>query len=96
MERELYANNGSEPMEVELADLASILQMNQGPLVFEPVRTERPLLPVSRTKTRRCTCGKCRTCADNARWEAVFQAKFADPHYYSLRHPKQGSSLNDF
>ena len=94
MERELSASNGFEPMEVELADLASILQMNQGPPVFEPVRTERRL-PVSRTKSRRCTCGRCRTCVDNARWEAVFEAKFADPYYYSLRHPRQGSSLND-
>jgi len=95
MERELSAMEGSEPMEVELADLAAILQMNQGPLVFEPIRRERQL-PVSRTKVRRCACGKCRACIDNARWESVFQEKFADPYYYSLRHPKQGSSLNDF
>jgi hypothetical protein len=50
MERELSAMEGSEPMEVELADLAAILQMNQGPLVFEPIRRERQL-PVSRTKS---------------------------------------------
>jgi hypothetical protein len=95
MDRELSIYEASEPMEVELADLAAILQMNESPLAFEPVRTERPL-PVSRTKHRRCACGKCRTCVDNARWESVYQRKFADPYYYSLRHPKQGSSLNDF
>ena len=95
MERELSANQGPEPMEVELADLAAILQMNRGPLVFEPVRAQSKL-PVSRTKARRCACGTCRSCIDNARWESVFQEKFTDPYYYSLRHPKQGSSLNDF
>jgi hypothetical protein len=49
-----------------------------------------------RTKRRSCTCGKCRTCIDNARWEAVFRQKFADPLYYTPRRPTQGSSLNGF
>ena len=27
-------------------------------------------------------CGKCAACLDDARWERIFQAKFADPFYY--------------
>ena len=29
-----------------------------------------------------CKCGKCGICKDNARWERIFQEKFADPEYY--------------
>jgi hypothetical protein len=47
-------------------------------------------------RRRRCTCGKCRTCLENARWESVFQQKFADPSYYTLREPRQGSTLSGF
>lgn len=41
----------------------------------------------------RCSCGACSTCADNARWERVFNEKFADPDYYQPRTVTQGSSL---
>jgi hypothetical protein len=47
-----------------------------------------------RLKARRCKCGgTCRTCVDNARWERVFQQKFADPTYYSHPSTRVGSSL---
>ena len=94
MEREQPARDASESMEIELADLAAILQMS-GSLSPVPV-ARAPRQPTPRRKFGRCTCGRCRSCADNARWEAVFQRKFADPHYYSLREPRQGSSLNGF
>ena len=42
----------------------------------------------------RCRCGKCRQCADEARWERIFSEKFADPEYYTRRPARQGSSLN--
>jgi hypothetical protein len=29
-----------------------------------------------------CRCGSCRICLDNARWERVFNEKFADAEYY--------------
>jgi hypothetical protein len=49
--------------------------------------------PHSHTVTRkRCTCGVCNSCLDNARWERIFQEKFADPHYYERRQ-RSGSSL---
>jgi hypothetical protein len=34
-------------------------------------------------------------CADNARWERIFQEKFADPSYYSDPATRHGSSLSD-
>ena len=41
----------------------------------------------------RCQCGKCPRCLDNARWERIYQEKFADPDYYTPRVPVCGSSL---
>jgi hypothetical protein len=35
-----------------------------------------------RRNTVHCRCGKCSTCADNLRWERIFQEKFASPDYY--------------
>ena len=43
---------------------------------------------------KRCSCGGCTFCLDNARWEQIFSAKFADPTYYSPRLPKVGSTLS--
>ena len=34
-------------------------------------------------KSRRCQCGKCPLCRENARWDRIFLEKFADPSYYS-------------
>jgi hypothetical protein len=31
----------------------------------------------------RCRCGECFACRENARWERIFQEKFADPTYYT-------------
>lgn len=45
----------------------------------EPVRLEpRP----SRRRSRRCACGVCPVCIDNAKWERVFREKFEDSSYY--------------
>jgi hypothetical protein len=38
-----------------------------------------------RSPGRRCRCGACPVCRENARWESIFQAKFADPTYYGMR-----------
>jgi hypothetical protein len=45
-------------------------------------------------KRRKCTCGRCESCLDNARWDRVFHEKFEDPDYYKPRSVRQGSSLN--
>ena len=47
----------------------------------------------SNRSSQRCGCGVCTTCQDNARWERVFNEKFADPLYYLPREIKRGSSL---
>lgn len=44
---------------------------------------------------RRCRCGCCQTCIENARWERIFQEKFADPDYYGLRNSAHVSPIND-
>jgi len=42
----------------------------------------------------RCRCGHCRACIDNARWERIFNEKFADPYYYEPRPVRHASSLD--
>ena len=41
------------------------------PKVVKPKRT-----------SARCQCGQCKNCLDNARWERIFQEKFASKDYY--------------
>jgi len=36
----------------------------------------------SRRASGRCSCGQCRNCQENARWERIFQEKFANSDYY--------------
>lgn len=31
----------------------------------------------------RCTCGHCKQCVEDARWDKIFADKFEDPDYYS-------------
>jgi hypothetical protein len=71
--------------------------------IGQPVRGSRRRAPVAVTikpvrahKISRCPRGcTCRTCSDNARWERIFQEKFADPGYYSNPTTRNGSSLSD-
>jgi hypothetical protein len=37
----------------------------------------------SRRARMRCSCGHCRQCQDDARWNRIFAEKFADPTYYN-------------
>jgi len=50
--------------------------------------------PVRATKSRRCRCGVCAHCLENARWERIFNEKFVDPTYYQRRPVTMGSSLD--
>jgi hypothetical protein len=48
-------------------------------------RTPRQSTPGLAQIARRqhpCRCGSCTACVDNARWERVFNEKFADADYY--------------
>ena len=49
--------------------------------------------PVTGGRRRSCKCGRCRECVDNARWERIFAAKFADPTYYDRPLVSVGSPL---
>jgi hypothetical protein len=46
----------------------------------DPVAQARPAR--SRRPSGRCQCGQCRNCQENARWERIFQEKFANSDYY--------------
>lgn len=70
--------------------------------VVEPRRGARPggrgsrpkAPPVRNDRRRRCVCGRCRQCHENARWERIFLEKFADPTYYSQFGPRTASPLS--
>jgi hypothetical protein len=44
-------------------------------------------------KVKRCKCGACQRCVEEARWERIFNERFADPDYYKQRPTHFGSSL---
>lgn len=56
--------------------------------VYEP--------PPHKSRSRRCQCGGCMKCVENARWERIFQERFADPEYYSRPRLRHDSSLGDW
>jgi hypothetical protein len=43
---------------------------------------------------QRCACKQCHQCVENQRWEAIYNAKFADPDYYKARPVRRSSSLS--
>ena len=48
-----------------------------------------------RLRRQGCACGACQTCRENARWERIFNEKFADPSYYQKRGPQFSSPLSE-
>jgi hypothetical protein len=48
-----------------------------------------------RLRRQRCTCGACQPCLENARWERIFNEKFADHSYYRNRGPQFSSPLSE-
>jgi len=42
-----------------------------------------------------CRCKRCEACLDDARWERIFQEKFADPSYYGRQQYRTSSPLVD-
>jgi len=81
--------------------IAQLLATHSAP---EPRRASRPQSPASekiqaaaKRPVRpggRCRCGHCRTCSENARWDRIFNEKFADPYYYEPRPVRHASSLD--
>jgi hypothetical protein len=54
-----------------------------------PIRASAAPCP----KVKRCHCGACCRCQEDARWERIFNERFADPDYYKERPVPCGSSM---
>jgi hypothetical protein len=97
-ELQRFADQYGRPAQMELADpqsIAELLWTDPAPRQAAPrIKKASPPPAHSHGPDRRCRCGVCTACRDAARWERIFQEKFADPDYYSRRIPQQGSSLN--
>lgn len=76
-------------MELSNPEVVKNLMEGTAPLYVAP---EQPKSRRAST-ARRCECGRCAACLDNARWERIFRAKFADPDYYKQSQTRHGSSL---
>jgi hypothetical protein len=87
---------------MELADprmIEELMATHSRIASVRPARRKRPAptmenLGVARCpKVRRCRCGACPRCLEEARWERIFNERFADPDYYKQRPTHFGSSL---
>jgi len=79
---------------VELSDsqeIAALLAAQQPPPRMAVA--QRPRL-TTRSSRRHCQCGACAKCQENARWDRIFNEKFADPHYYKRQPVRHTSSLS--
>jgi hypothetical protein len=77
---------GPDLLRALLAGMPGASRRPIGPRPTAKKSSEPALLyqaPARKSSRRRCHCGACPQCADNAKWERIFQEKFADPLYYS-------------
>lgn len=81
--------------EVQLGSQKTLAALMPG----APPRPGRPEGKVKRkpyqAQNRRCPCGHCSLCEENARWERIYQEKFADVEYYSQHHSRDRSPIAD-
>jgi hypothetical protein len=81
------------------AVLARLLGMHLATFSQPPgrraVRLQAPTAPgrPRQHRSRACSCGSCGRCRDNARWNRIFDEKFADPSYYGSVPVRHNSSL---
>ena len=85
---------------MELADARMINELLAGHASISRVRADsnKDSMAAQRTvnrgpKARRCRCGVCQRCVEEARWERIFKERFADPDYYNARPVQFGSSM---
>jgi hypothetical protein len=52
-------------------------------------------VPLPKRRRQDCACGACHTCLENARWEKIFNERFADHSYYRNRGPQFSSPLSE-
>jgi len=85
-------------MELELSDsklIAAALAAARTSIkqAKDGLRASTPQKRIRGREMRRCQCGVCTSCIDNARWDRIFREKFADPNYYKSRPIPHQSSL---
>ncbi len=80
-------------MQLASAEVISEL-LNQQPAFPRSQRGLSTAPRIAGGRRRRCRCGECGECRENARWERIFTEKFADPNYYGLRVPAVVSPLS--
>jgi len=79
----------SDPQIIDALLVGFIRTKRRVPKTTKPERGVIATLP----DRKECRCGTCSQCIENERWEAVFNAKFADPDYYKARPVRHSSSL---
>jgi hypothetical protein len=94
----LASANADQDTYLESSRAAVNVQLFAATLVAKRSRSNSPEKPVGarfprQRQSRRCECGICARCRDNARWEIIFNEKFADPAYYGFCVPGFASSL---
>jgi len=80
---------------VELSDskeIAALLAAH--PQAQRPPTPARARISTRSSRRHRCHCGVCPACAENARWDKIFNEKFADPNYYKAQPIRHVSSLS--
>ena len=85
----------SDVVRVELSDskeIAALLAAQKQ--AQRPQPTPRTRMAPRTARRRRCHCGACYTCQENARWDKIFNEKFADPNYYKPQPVRHTSSLS--
>jgi hypothetical protein len=91
-------HSDSTPMEHRIAKLDPPVGRLRSPRMPRFRADSRPVfqLPENKSQGRRCRCGNCALCKEDARWERIFREKFADPEYYSRRSIRYESPLNEW
>jgi len=56
-------------------------------------RIRRSTPKAGKVRMGRCKCGHCEGCIEEARWERIFNEKFASPDYYGPRIQANWSTL---
>lgn len=84
----------SDVVRVELSDSKEIAALLAAQKPIQRPAPQRVRLSARATRRHRCHCGTCPTCQENARWDKIFNEKFADPNYYKAQPIRHTSSLS--
>lgn len=71
--------NESETIQCLLASIAPPPRGRKPRAAAVPAKAATAIPAKMFSRQKRCQCGECLVCRDNARWEKIFNEKFADP-----------------